>query len=388
MVNLPGSRTSLRSFTEQLNNLDNTESKSSWRARALIDLAALRNNIDQVRKISHGVKLMAVIKADAYGHGLKTICSATHEIVDAFAVATISEGIECRRIQNSKPIVVLSELWKQSQLDQFEENNLQVVVHNREQIKWLQEYRGNPLAVWVKIDTGMSRLGINPHEVDAIYKILNSLPGISEIRLMSHLANADDVEDDFTDHQIQTFKKVTNKYDCEKSLANSAGALGWSESHYSWIRPGLLLYGASPLLKNRPNKLNLQPVMQLQSRIIAIKNIGINQPVGYGGKFRTSKASKIAMIGIGYGDGYPRLVNANACVLIREQRAPIVGRVSMDMITVDITDITNVKVGDEVTLWGHNLRVEEVAEWAGTIPYELLCKVTTRIPRIPANTKP
>ena len=336
---------------------------------------------------------MAVIKADAYGHGLETVCQAIHKQVDAFAVATIAEGIQCRRVQADKPIVVLSEWWQPDQLRYFAQYRLHAVVHNQPQIKWLEEYQGNPISVWIKFDSGMNRLGVDAAEVQAIYKKFQTLPAIKNIRLMSHLANADIIGDDFTHQQLDVFNRIADKIKCEKSLANSAAVMRWPATHFSWIRPGLMLYGAAtcePREDKQGNampKFDLKAVMQLQARVIAVKTIADGQPVGYGGVFRTRRISKIAMLGLGYGDGYPRLEDARACVLIGNRRAPIIGRVSMDMITVDVTDLDGVQAGAQATLWGHGLRIEEVAQWAGTISHELLCKVTTRVPRLAVNHK-
>ena len=365
------------------------ESDCSWRARALIDLDSLHHNIGQIRRAAPQSQLMAVIKADAYGHGLETVCQAIHQQVDAFAVATIAEGIQCRCVQAYKPVVVLSELWRQDQLQCFDQYRMHAVVHNQQQVKWLEEYQGNPISVWIKFDSGMNRLGVDADEVQAVYKKLQNLSTIKNIRLMSHLANADVIGDDFTNRQLEVFDRVADKIKCEKSLANSAGVMRWPATHFSWIRPGLMLYGATACKQqgDKIPKFDLKPVMQLQARLIAVKTIGPGQPVGYGGIFRTRRISKIAMVGLGYGDGYPRVEDSSACVLIANQRAPIIGRISMDMITVDVTNLESIKAGAQVTLWGHGLSIEEVAQWAGTIPYELLCKVTTRIPRLPVKKK-
>ena len=383
-------------------NLPSTPLASSWRAMALIDLDSLRHNINQIRQVTQA-RLMAVIKADAYGHGLETICAAMHDRVDAFAVATIAEGIQCRRVQKNKPIVVLSELWQQQQLQYFEQYRLQAVLHNQQQIKWLEAYQGNPLSVWIKFDSGMNRLGVAPESVETIYRKCENLRTVKVLRLMSHLANADILGNDFTRMQLEVFKRVTNKLGCEKSLANSAAVMRWPTTHFSWVRPGLMLYGVAPYTPHIPHipqtnktppgepencvlkKFDLRPVMQLQARLIAIKTIAADQAVGYGGIFRTRRVSKIAVVGFGYGDGYPRLEHPQAYVLIHNRPATIIGQISMDMITVDVTDLDRVKVGDEVTLWGADLGVEKVAQWAGTIPYELLCKVTARVARLPVN---
>jgi len=335
---------------------------------------------------------MAVIKADAYGHGFDTVCEAVHDQVDAFAVATIAEGIQCRNIQKHKPVVVLSEFWQQSQLHYFQQFQLQAVVHSPQQVDWICQYRGEPLSVWIKVDSGMNRLGIEPDTVEDTFNRINGLDSIKTVRLMSHLANADDIDDGFTDIQLSIFREATDTILCERSLANSAGVMRWPETHLSWIRPGLMLYGASPCNQRTDSptvsKIELMPVMQLQARLIAIKTVESDQAVGYGGAFRTRRKSRIGIVGLGYGDGYPRLDDSRACVLIGGHRAPVIGMVSMDMITIDITDLDSVNVGDEVLLWGHGLSVDEVARWAGTIPYELLCKITSRIPRIPVRDHP
>ncbi len=329
---------------------------------------------------------MAVIKADAYGHGLENICAALHNQVDAFAVASIDEGIRCRHVQDDKPIVVLSELW-QADLHYFEQYRLHVVVHTQQQVRWLEQYQGKPLSVWIKFDSGMNRLGVSAEALETIYKKFENMGSIKEVRIMSHLANADIIDDDFTLTQLQVFNRATDRFKCEKSLANSAGVMRWQATHFSWVRPGLMLYGVNPCQQqdDKTAKFDLKPVMQLQTRLIAVKTIAANQVVGYGGIFRSRRTSRIAMLGLGYGDGYPRLEDSRATVLIGNQRATIIGRVSMDMITVDVTDLEGIKAGDEVTVWGHGLAVEDVAQWANTVPYELLCQVTARVPRVTVN---
>jgi len=356
--------------------------REKCRAHALIHLAALRSNIARVRELSCGAGVMAVIKADAYGHGLKTISSSIRDQVDAYAVATLKEGIECRQAQSLKPVVVLSEWWCAEQLRDFEAYRLQPVVHHRNHCEWIASYTGSPLSVWLKIDSGMNRLGVSTKEALSIYKKLLKLDGVKAVRAMSHLANADRAHDDFTKNQLKTFRTCSAAMDCEKSLANSGGIINWPETRFQWVRPGLMLYGASPVAGVSPEKLGLSPVMQLQARLISVKSARKGESVGYGSDAITRRDSVIGIVGLGYGDGYPRVVSNEAAVSIGGRRAPLLGRVSMDMITVDLTGLEGVNVGDVVTLWGKELNVDEVARWAGTIPYEILCKVTTRIPRI------
>ena len=325
---------------------------------------------------------MAVIKADAYGHGLAAITESTHQQVDGFAVATLSESILCRQIQDCKPIVVLSEFWHASQLADFEKYDIQPVIHSHQQVGWLQAWPGKPLTVWVKFDTGMNRLGIPGQRLVKTCTSLQALGSIRAVRVMSHLANADIPDDRYTDRQLENFESACLSLQYEKSLANSAGIIRRKDTHKDWVRPGLMLYGVSPFVDKEPGDVNLHPVMQLKARLISVKFVDRNQPIGYSGLYRTQRRLRIGIVGLGYGDGYPRNIDARAYVLIHGKRAPVTGRISMDMIAVDVTDHDAVEVGDEVTLWGDGLPVEEVAGWAQTIPYELLSKVTPRIPRI------
>ncbi len=352
------------------------------RAWAVIDLQALHHNISIVRKLAPHSRIIAVIKADAYGHGLPAITESICRQVDGFAVATLSEGILCRQVQDCRPIVVLSEFWRASQLADFERYDMQPVIHGRQQAGWLQAWSGKPLTVWVKCDTGMNRLGIPGRQLAKICASLQALESIQTVRVMSHLANADIPDDRYTDRQLETFESACSSLRYEKSLANSAGIMRWKDTRKDWIRPGLMLYGVSPFMDWETDNVDLRPVMQLKARLISVKPVDENQPIGYGGFYRTRRPSRIGIAALGYGDGYPRNVDAGGCVLIHGRRAPVAGRVSMDMIAVDVTDHETAEVGDEVTLWGDGLPVEEVAGWAQTIPYELLSKVTPRIPRI------
>ncbi|NKB76773.1 MAG: alanine racemase [Gammaproteobacteria bacterium] len=359
-----------------------TELVDQWRAQALIDTQALEHNVEKIRERCGAARIMAVIKANAYGHGLQIISGTIANHVDGFAVATLAEGVECRKVQSSKPIVVLSEWWNAEQLGVFIEYQLQPVIHSEEQLEWIAAHRGDPLSLWLKIDTGMNRLGISINEWKSVCRRLSALSSVNNITILSHLANADDVSDGFTDQQIATFESIVGESQHDHSLCNSAGLIQRPTSTYQWVRPGMMLYGGSPVVDQTAKQLNLRPVMHLKARILSTKEIANNQPVGYGGTRITSRKTIIGMVGVGYGDGYPRVVDDRACVIVGGRRAPLIGRVSMDMITIDITDLPSVKMGDEVTLWGAGLSVEEVAEWAGTIPYELLCKVTMRIPRV------
>lgn len=369
-----------------------SETVQGWRARALIDCAALHHNLDVVRQLAPGCKIMAVVKSDAYGHGMQRITNEIATRVDAFAVATLQEGIDCR-LANPSPLIritVLSGLQQADALEVYQQHQLTPVAHTATHVEWLTKYRGAPLSLWLKLDTGMSRLGIAPQQVEKAIAKLRANESIKEIDLMSHFANADSEEDDFTTKQLDCFQQYTDQYaeqhsgqdSLERSIANSAAIMAHPKTHFQWVRPGIMLYGASPLLGRQATELNLKPVMQLESQLIAIKEVAAGQPIGYGGTFVASSTMRIGIVGLGYGDGYPWAIDSAAEVLIDAKRVPIVGRVAMDMLTVDLTKCETVEVGSKVVLWGDGLGVEEVANWAGTISYELLCKINARVPRI------
>jgi alanine racemase len=239
--------------------------------------------------------------------------------------------------------------------------------------------------VWLKIDTGMGRLGFKPTDFSVAYQRLNQCPLISNINLMTHFANADDVTDDKTQKQIRLFNDTVDGVAGERSLANSAAVLAWEQSLSDWVRPGVILYGISPFPDSTGQQLGLKSVMELHSRLIAVKRIDAGDTVGYGGSWICEKPTTMGVVAIGYGDGYPRYAKAGTPVLVNGQRVPLIGRVSMDMITVDLGDLTDAKLGDSVTLWGEDLPVEEIALWSDTIPYTLVCGVTQRVQLIDKN---
>lgn len=348
-------------------------------ATAIIDLAALENNYRLVQSCSPNSKILAVLKANGYGHGLERIAKALPN-ADAFGVARIEEALALRAAGIVKPIVLLEGFFSQSDIDILAVNNLQTIVHNSQQLEAiLKADLEKPLKVWLKIDTGMHRLGINPEQFEYFYQALTQSKNVQQpIVLMSHLGCADELENSVTANQIALFEALTTGFNIEKSLANSAAVLQWPESHYHWLRPGLMLYGVSPLSSDTSIE-NLAPVMTLQSSLIAIREIAAGEAVGYGGAWVSDRATTIAVIAIGYGDGYPRHAPNGTPVLINGRRVPLIGRVSMDMITVDLGINGNEQVGDIATLWGKGLPVEEVAEFATTIPYELLCNITRRV---------
>jgi alanine racemase len=352
------------------------------KAIAVIDTQALLDNYQQICRLAPQAKVLAVLKANAYGHGLVRIAKALTE-ANAFGVARIDEALALRAGGIIKPIVLLEGFFAAADLPLLAVNDLQTIVHNIEQLEAIEQaHLQRPLKVWLKVDTGMHRLGVAQEDFAEFYRRLKASNNVqNEIVLMSHLACADDVSFAKTEQQISDFVSLTQELDDEKSLANSAGLLAWPKSHFHWVRPGLLLYGVSPMLKSfRPeHHVPMSPVMTLKSSIIATRKLIAGETVGYGAAWRCPKDTIIGVIAIGYGDGYPRHAQNGTPVLVNGRRVPLVGRVSMDMITVDLGCDAQDKVGDEAILWGQGLAVEEIAEYATTIPYELLCNITRRV---------
>lgn len=350
-------------------------------ATAVIDLQALSNNYRLIQSLSPGAKVLAVLKANGYGHGLERIANALPD-ADAFGVARIDEALALRAAGIEKPIVLLEGFFAKEDIETLALNNLQTIVHNEQQLDAiLNANLEAPLKIWLKIDTGMHRLGIDPEKFPYFYGALSQSKNVQKsIVLMSHLASADEKHNTSTPKQIALFNELTADFSLEKSLANSAGVLLWPQSHYQWIRPGLLLYGVSPLASNSDIKIEgIEPVMTLQSSLISVRNIAAGEAVGYSGAWVSDRDTTIGVVAIGYGDGYPRHAPNGTPILINGRSVPLIGRVSMDMISVDLGQQSQDRVGDIATLWGKGLAVEEVAKYATTIPYELLCNITRRV---------
>ena len=340
-----------------------------------IDFNALKHNLSVVRQYSSNAKIVAVIKADAYGHGMLAVADHLMNSVDAFAVACLQEAEYLRNKGVQARLVVLQGFHSEDQLKKCFELNLDPVCHQRWQTDMLsQAINQKPLNVWLKIDTGMHRLGISAAEATSEFQRLSDSDSVNSVYLMSHFANADQPEHASNNQQLMEFNKLEKTLGCEASLSNSAAILSMPDAIKSWVRPGIMLYGASPIANKSAAELGLKPVMKLRSKVIAINPLKAGQPVGYGSEWTSERDCLIAVIAVGYGDGYPRHAQSGTPVLIKEEICPLVGRVSMDMITVDITDMRNpAAIGDDVELWGDMLSVDEVAKSASTIGYELLC---------------
>jgi len=349
--------------------------------RAVIDTRALRSNLAAVRARAPGAHVMAVVKANAYGHGLVPTALALAD-ADAFAVARLEEGLALRASGVTKTIVLLEGVFTSEQLMEAARHGFDIVVHDPMQIDLLEAFSGqHRFVVWLKIDTGMNRLGFRPADFPIAFARVRALiPAPLEIRVLTHLARADDRDEARNREQIARFNAAVGTLDCATSIANSAGVLSGAGIHADWVRPGLALYGVSPFADQTARDLGLHPVMALESRVLTVRHVPKGETVGYGGVWRAPKDSSVAIVAAGYGDGLPRNLPSDTPVLIGGKRAPVAGRVSMDMIAVDVTGLPPVQVGDPVTLWGEGLPVEEIARHAGTIPYELLCGVSQRVP--------
>ncbi len=349
--------------------------------RAIIDIAALRANLQRVQACAPMSSIMAVIKANAYGHGAIRIAAILEANIEAFAVRSLEEALQLREAGIKKTIVLLEGFFHSDELSDIIQHDLQIVIHTPKQFEYLvkSDFK-KPIGIWLKVDSGMHRLGFSPNEVEPIYKLLKQYPHIAHpIRLVSHLACADDRQNPTTEQQTRVFMALARTLNIEVSLANSAGILAWPHTHADWVRPGIMLYGVSPFPDSIAKTEGLQPVMQLQSALISVKRIRKGESIGYGATWTCPQSMPVGVIAVGYADGYPRHAPSGTPVLVNGRRVPLVGRVSMDMITVDLRTQPNARVGDPVVLWGKNLPVEEVASLAGTIGYELLCNVTCPI---------
>ncbi len=352
---------------------------------AKIRLSALQHNVAYLRRCAPGSKILAMLKANAYGHGLVQIAQWFHGTngitggVDGFGLARIEEALILRNHGINTRMVLMEGVFNEPDLMQASLHCLDVVIHDAGQVAQITAAQLNqPLTVWLKIDTGMHRLGVSPEQFDALYQTLLASSNVRKpIHFMTHFACADELENPQTSQQIAKFYQLVDGLPGDRTLANSAGLLAWPSAHGDWNRPGLALFGANPLAAEQ-RSFPLLPVMTMTSKVLAVREVAAGEPVGYGQSWSSPQATRIAVVAMGYGDGYPRHCRTGTPVLINGKRYPLAGRVSMDMLTVDVGQST-VQVGDNVVLWGEGLPVEEIAACANTIPYELLCGTTARV---------
>ncbi|HEX5487579.1 MAG TPA: alanine racemase [Rhodanobacteraceae bacterium] len=349
-------------------------------ATATIHLDALRANLARVRSLAGDVKVMAVVKADAYGHGLER-CARALGAADAFGVASIADGLRLRAAGHRRRIVVLAGPDAPSDLAEMRRLHLEAVIHHESQIGMLEdEHGGEPLRIWLKLDTGMHRLGFPCERAGELRARLVALPSVDPgVVLMTHFASSDEFDNDLTARQTQRFFAATREVPGELALSNSAGLLGWPQARGDWVRVGGLLYGLSVEEGKSGADFGFAPAMTLTTRLVAVNRVARGERVGYGATWECPEDMRIGVAAIGYGDGYPRSAPSGTPVLVGDRAAAIVGRVSMDLITLDLRRAPDARVGDAVTLWGPQLPAETVARHAGTISYELTCGVTRRV---------
>lgn len=350
--------------------------------RAFIDQSALAHNLTIVRQYAPHSRIMAVIKADAYGHGLLNTANALKD-ADGFALLELDAAISLREAGYQQPILLLEGFFSIEELALFEQYQLSAVIHHSEQVSMLLDSKHHELNLFLKINTGMNRLGVAPEQLSKTINKLKENQYLNNITLMTHFACADDPsQKDSVTQQLQCLEAVTDRYSHPHSLANSAAIIRYPKTHADWVRPGIMLYGASPFSDQTALDLNLQPAMTLSSKIIAIQNLKMGDKVGYHGLFQADRPMRIGIVACGYADGYPRHAPTDTPVMVNNQRSRLLGRVSMDMLAVDLTEITNAKLDSPVILWGKEIPVDEVAQRAGTISYELLCALAPRVERI------
>lgn len=348
------------------------------RAHALIDRAALAHNLARVRALAPGREVCAAVKADGYGHGAATVAHALAD-ADAFAVSSLDEAMHLRWTGVRQPIVMLSQPLDSEVCATAAAHDIRPVVFDVTQLDTLSAYAGPMLSVWLKLDSGMHRLGFPAENARMLADRAARWKAVRVLGWLTHLACADDVNHPLTARQIACFEASTDGLPGRRSIANSAGVLAWPDSRADMVRPGIMLYGSSPMHHASVADYGLRPAMHLTAPLISRRRVAAGEPIGYGATWRAPEPMDVGVVGIGYGDGYPRHAPSGTPVAVRGTRIPLVGRVSMDMLTVDLRAVPEAGVGDRVTLWGPGVPADEVAEAAGTIAYELFCRLTPRV---------
>ncbi|HEX8011477.1 MAG TPA: alanine racemase [Casimicrobiaceae bacterium] len=345
---------------------------------AQVNLSALRANLALARERAAGAQLLAVVKANAYGHGLRRVLPALGA-ADGLALVELEAATALRERHYARRILLLEGFFEASELTEISARRLAVVVHHMEQVKMLEAATlSRPIEVFIKVNTGMNRLGFRGGDVHAIVDRLSQTPNVAVMRLMTHLARAD--EEDGLNEQLDAFEESCRGLPYPRSVANSAGVIRYADVGGEYVRPGIMLYGSSPFPYDTAEMLGLKPVMTLKSALIGIQDLKPNQSVGYGGTYTAARAHRIGVVACGYADGYPRHAPNGTPVLVCGKKARTAGRVSMDLMTVDLTEVPEATIGSPVVLWGEGLPVDDVASAASTIGYQLLCSVSARVP--------
>ena len=350
-------------------------------ATAVIDRGALRHNLEQVKAFAPNSNIIAVVKANGYGHGLLEVAHTVKEQAGCFGVARLEEALALRSGGIVKPILMLEGFFSAEDLPVLVANNIDTVVHSIEQLEALEQSElERPVTVWMKLDTGMHRLGVRPEHAEAFYQRLSRCPNVVQpVRFMSHFSRADEPHVSTTLDQMACFDSLTIGKPGAQSIAASGGILLWPDSHRDWVRPGIVMYGVSPFSTPYASHYGLRPAMTLKSSLIAVREHKAGEPVGYGGTWLSERDTRLGVVAMGYGDGYPRAAPSGTPVLVNGREVPIVGRVAMDIICVDLGPEAQAKARDSVILWGEGLPVERIAEMTKVSAYELITRLTSRV---------
>ncbi|MBT5331480.1 MAG: alanine racemase [Porticoccaceae bacterium] len=347
-----------------------------------VDLKAIRSNLDVAKKAAPNSKVVACVKANAYGHGAAEVAKALDGKVDLFGLACLEEAMELRQSGVETPPLLLEGCFTEEEWQWSSELGFSSVIHNKYQLEFFLSLKlPKPTSIWLKLDSGMHRLGFAPEDYQAAYDRLAQDEHSNSITLMSHFSCSEELKNPFNDQQLNTFVSSTEAIDAKRSLANSAAILTREDTHFDWIRPGYMLYGNSPMPGETPKDRGLSQAMGLYSEVLAIRTIAAGEAVGYNQAWRANKETTIAVVAVGYGDGYPRNVKNGTPVLVEGKEASTVGHVAMDMMLIDISHLPKTRIGAKVEIWGPNLSVSRVAEHSGMSGYELLTRLTTRLPR-------
>ncbi|QGU32499.1 alanine racemase [Thermochromatium tepidum] len=361
-------------------------SRSARPLRARIHLDAIRHNYRRAQSLAPHSRALAVVKADAYGHGAVAVARALTGEADGFAVACVEEALELRESGIRGPMLLLEGVFSPDEIALVDRAGLAMVVHCREQLDWVLAARpSRRLDCWIKLDTGMHRLGFCPSEFAEVNARLAACPHVGERVAMTHFARADEPDHPYTSVQIDAFERALNGARIGRSLANSAAVLAWPQTHGDWTRPGIMLYGVSPFAGTGSNANleagELRPAMTLESALIAIRDLKAGEPIGYGGRFVCERPTRIGVAAIGYADGYPRQARDGTPIAVGGRPTRLIGRVSMDLITLDLTGLETARPGDPVELWGRTVPAAAVAEASDTIAYQLFTAIGRRVSR-------
>ena len=347
---------------------------------AIIDTQAFVANYRYAKSLAPRSRALAVVKANAYGHGAVPLARALAPEADAFGVACSEEAMELRESGIRNPIVLMEGVFEPAELANAALHGFTVAVHTHAQLEWLlSAHLASPLTVWLKVDTGMHRLGFATDDLAGVHARLSDSPNVDQVILMSHFACADDTASTATERQLDLFRQSSGAIEAPVSLANSSAILAWPQAHGDWVRPGIMLYGSSPLCSDHAAAHPLLPVMHLESRLIAIHELAAGESIGYGARYTCSKPTRVGVVAIGYADGYPRHAPDGTPAAVNDRRTRIIGRVSMDMLTLDLSEQPEAQLGDRVELWGDLVSANEVAGPSETIAYELFTGITRRV---------